>query len=164
MSAADPFLFTRPLLLCGRVVSLLAAAAQDPDRFLRIADNHVALNDWDAWDGRVQIFRFARTPFPHALYITRGVDGEQQPYTVVGLSSPPDYGLRMQVWDHRPNRLYTTMQMPRGSLYAPFQILDMDGASTARFQRFTLDLAAHTERTDLYAALSTLWSRPNVHP
>lgn len=164
MSAADPFLFAKPLLLRGSAVSLLAAVQQDPDRFLRIADTQVSLNDWDAWDGRVQVFRFARRPLAHALYITRGVDCERQPYTLVGLTCPPEHGLHMQVWDHRPDRLYTTMQMPRGSLYAPFQILEMNAGSTTRFQRFALDLAAHTGRADLRAALTHLWSQPYVHP
>ncbi len=163
-----PFLINGALLFTGEVPDDARTQSERPgklQRFVRLSDGRVSMNDWDPWTEKVETYAFPFKPEVYSYTILRGVDVLRQPYTIVTVHGQGSHELSLQLWDHRPQRLHTILRGLDGKnwLKLPFQIMTMSADSTLRFRKFALDLALHTGRTDTHAALAQLWEDTNVY-
>ena len=160
-------LLDEPLYLIGKIPNndTIPGENANPNRFVRISNERVAMNDWDGLERTVKTHSFPMDPsiLKESLSITRGVDCEKQPYILITVQGRLSH-ITMQCWDHRPTRLYTVMRNLLGRREMPFQIMEMNPASTARFQQFAIAVAEQTGRTEIKEALTTLWATSSMKP
>ena len=160
-------LLDEPLYLIGKIPNndTIPGENAKPNRFVRISNERVAMNDWNGSSQTVETYSFPMEPsiLKESLSITRGVDCEKQPYILITVQGRLSH-ITMQCWDHRPTRLYTIMRNLLGKREMPFQIMEMSPASTARFQQFAIAVAEQTGRTEIKEALTALWATPSTKP
>ncbi len=160
-------LLDEPLYLIGKIPNndTIPGENAKPNRFVRISNERVAMNDWNGSSQTVETYSFPMDPsiLKESLSITRSVDCEKQPYILITVQGRLSH-ITMQCWDHRPTRLYTVMRNLLGKREMPFQIMEMNPASTARFQQFAIAVAEQTGRTEIKEALTTLWATPSTTP
>ena len=163
-----PFLINGVLRFTGEVPDDARTQSERPgklQRFVRLSDERISMNDWNPWTEKVEIYAFPFKPEMYSYTILRGVDVLRQPYTIITVHGQGSHELSMQVWDHRPQRLHTVLRGLDGKngLKLPFQIMTMTADSTLRLHKFARELALHTGRTDTHATLTQFWESTNVH-
>jgi len=160
-------LLDEPLYLIGKIPNndTIPGENAKPNRFVRISNERVAMNDWNGSSQTVETYSFPMEPsiLKESLSITRDVDREKQPYTLITVQGRLSH-ITMQCWDHRPTRLYTVMRNLLGRREMPFQIVEMNPASTTRFQQFAIAVAEQTGHTEIKEALTALWATPSTTP
>ena len=161
-------LLSEPLYLLGRIPNndTIPGENADPERFVRIGTERVAMNDWEAATQKVKMYSFPMNPLmlKESLSITRGVDTAQQPYVLITIRGTYSNFMTMQCWDHRPERLHTIIRFAFSNHTMPFQIMEMNPDSTARFQQFAIAVAEQTDHAEIKEALTTLWATSSMTP
>ena len=160
-------LLDESLYLSGKILAnQIPGEEAKPARFVRITANRVSLNDWDSWNKAVKIYAFRRPPEsdPFSIWISRDKSNDNKPYIMITVYGSDGAHITMQRWDHNLNHLYTLMRGLPDKWTLPMQIMEMNPASTARFQQFAIAVAEQTGRTDIKEALTTLWATPSTTP